>query len=271
MAGSPTSDVTKLNAEGGTGPDTTVLESYVPVGLPGHRPEGVLELYADYGPIASDARSIFIPIAIGVAILLLGLYLSFFPILKRVTRTLRSQMEEIEHKAYHDGLTGLPNRTQFNDRGELALREAEANGGHLAVMLVDLDRFKDVNDTLGHDSGDRLLQALAADLPGYMREGDTVARLGGDEFGILALDIADQTSLLAIARKVRAVLAHPRTVDGVELAVDASIGIALFPDHGSDIETLMRRADVAMYRSKQAHAPTLYDSEHDDYSPNASP
>jgi diguanylate cyclase (GGDEF)-like protein len=266
MAGDPTSDVTRLNAEGGRGPDTTVLESYVPVSVGGH-PAGVLELYADYGPIASDARSIFIPLAIGICILLLGLYLSFFPILKRVTRTLRSQMEEIQHKAYHDDLTDLPNRTLFNDRAELALREAEANGTRLAVMLIDLDRFKDINDTLGHGSGDRLLQALAADLPSYMREGDTVARLGGDEFGILARGIGDPSAVLALAQKVRAVLAHPRSIDGIELSVDSSIGIALSPEDGGDVELLMRRADVAMYRSKEIHAPALYESEHDHYSP----
>jgi diguanylate cyclase (GGDEF)-like protein len=266
MAGHPTSDVTKLNAEGGAGPGTTVLESYVPVSAAG-KPAGVLELYADYGPIASDARSIFIPLTIGMGILLLGLYLSFFPILKRVTRTLRSQMEEIRHKAHHDGLTDLPNRTLFNEKAELALREASANGGRLAVMLIDLDRFKDINDTLGHDSGDQLLQMIAADLPPYMRAGDTVARLGGDEFGILALDIGDQTAVLALAQKVRAVLAHPRHIDGIELTVDASIGIALSPDHGTDVEVLMRRADVAMYRSKETHVPALYEIEHDHYSP----
>jgi diguanylate cyclase (GGDEF)-like protein len=269
MEGEPTSDVTKLNAEGGAGPDKTVLESYVPVGteLHGGRPLGVLELYNDYGPIARDARSIFLPVAIGVAILLLGLYLSFFPILRRVTRTLRNQVDEIQHTAYHDDLTDLPNRTLFNDRIELAVREAAANGTRMAVMLIDLDRFKDINDTLGHESGDRLLQALAADLPDYMREGDTVARLGGDEFGILALDISDVSAVLALAQKVRAVLAHPRRIDGLELAVDASIGIALYPDDGEDVETLMRCADVAMYRSKETHAPTLYEAEHDHYSP----
>jgi diguanylate cyclase (GGDEF)-like protein len=266
MGGKPTSDVTKLNAEGGTGPDTTVLESYVAVGT-GGRPDGVLELYADYGPIASDARSIFIPLAIGITILLLGLYLSFFPILKRVTRTLRGQMQEIEHKAHHDALTNLPNRSLFNDRAAQAVREANAHDTRLAVMLIDLDRFKDVNDTLGHASGDRLLRALAADLPSHMRPTDTVARLGGDEFGILATEIRDATAVLALAAKVRTVLGHPRRLDGVELAVDASIGIALFPDHGADVETLIRRADVAMYRSKELHAPALYESEHDHYSP----
>jgi diguanylate cyclase (GGDEF)-like protein len=202
-----------------------------------------------------------------VVILLLGLYLSFFPILKRVTRTLRAQMVVIQHKAYHDDLTDLPNRTLFNDRAELALREASANGTRLAIMLIDLDRFKDVNDTLGHDSGDRLLRAIAADLPSDMRVGDTVARLGGDEFGIIALDISDQTAVLALAQKVRTVLAQPRRIDGIELTVDASIGIALSPDHGTEVETLMRRADVAMYRSKETHTPALYESEHDHYSP----
>jgi diguanylate cyclase (GGDEF)-like protein len=266
MRGAPTSDVTDLNAEGGTGPDRTVLESYVPMSVRG-RPAGVLELYADYGPIARDARSIFIPLAIGIGLLLLGLYLSFFPILKRVTRTLRSQMEVIQHKAHHDDLTDLPNRTLFNDRAELALHESAANGARLAVMLVDLDRFKDINDTLGHDSGDRLLKAIAADLPSHMREGDTVARLGGDEFGILALDISDNTAVLALAQKVLEVLAQSRWLDGIELTVDASIGIALSPDHGTDVETLIQRADVAMYRSKETHTPALYESKHDHYSP----
>jgi diguanylate cyclase (GGDEF)-like protein len=264
--GHPVGDVTRLNAEGGGGSDKRVLESYVPIGV-GGRPAGVLEIYEDYGPIASDARSIFVPLAIGMALLMLGLYLSFFPILKRVTRTLRSQMDEIQHKAYHDDLTGLPNRTLFNDQAELAVAEANENATRLAVMLLDLDGFKEVNDTLGHDSGDRLLRELAADLPRHMREGDTVARLGGDEFGIIANAIGDPTAVLALAQKVRTVLSESRWVDGIELTVGASIGIALAPDHGQDVETLMRCADVAMYRSKETHAPALYDAEHDHYSP----
>ena len=267
LHGDPVGDVTNLDAEGGTGPDVTVLESYAPVTLNGGRPVGVFELYADYAPIAKDARSIFLPLAIGMAIVLLGLYLSFFPILRRVTRTMRRQMEEIEHKAYHDGLTGLPNRTLFNDRAEIAVTEAKEKRTRLAVMLIDLDRFKDVNDSLGHDSGDRLLSALAAGLPAQMRRGDTVARLGGDEFGVLALEISDSTAVLALAQKVRSILAQPRVIDGVELEVDASIGIALYPDHGTDAETLIRRADVAMYHSKETHAPALYDREHDVNSP----
>ncbi len=269
MEGNPVGDVTHLNAEGGSGPNPRVLESYVPVGVggPGGRPAGVLELYADYGPIASNAREIFIPLALGAAILLLVLYLSYFPILKRASRTMRNQLGEIEHKAFHDDLTGLPNRALFHDKAEVAIAEAAANGTSVAVMLLDLDRFKDVNDTLGHDSGDCLLSLIAEDLPGYMREGDTIARLGGDEFGILALGLNDSSAILALAQKVCAVLSHPRSVDGVELSVDASVGIALYPEHGSDVETLMRRADVAMYRSKETHTPALYEREHDVYSP----
>jgi diguanylate cyclase (GGDEF)-like protein len=202
-----------------------------------------------------------------VPLLALGLGLTFFLILRLVTRGLHEQITEIQHRAYHDDLTELPNRTLFNDRAELAMEEGTANGTRLAVMLVDLDGFKDVNDTLGHDCGDRLLRGIAADLPRYMREGDTVARLGGDEFGILANGISDPTAVLALAQKVRAVLAQPRAVDGIELTVDASIGIALSPDHGNDVETLMRCADVAMYRSKETHAPALYEPEQDRYSP----
>ena len=264
--GDPVSDVSHLNDEGGTAQDRTVLESYARVSINGTR-AGVVELYGDYAPIADDARSIFIPLAIGLAAVLIGLYLSFFPILRRVSRTMHGQLDEIEHTAYHDRLTDLPNRALFYLRVEGAVKEAEQSGTGAAVMLIDLDRFKDVNDSLGHDSGDRLLSALAADLPAQMRHEDTVARLGGDEFGILALGIRDSSAVLALAQKVRSVVAAPRVVDGVELEVGASVGIALYPDHGHDAETLIRRADVAMYRSKQMHAPVLYDKEHDHYSP----
>jgi diguanylate cyclase (GGDEF)-like protein len=267
LGGESVGDVTSLDAEGGSGSDRTVLESYAPVALRGGRTAGVFELYGDYAPIASDARSIFLPLAVGIAAVLLGLYLSFFPILRRVTRTMRRQMNEIEHKAYHDNLTDLPNRMAFNDRAEAAVADAKATWTRVAVIIIDLDRFKEVNDSLGHDSGDRLLEALASALSPQLRDGDMVARLGGDEFGILAVDIGDPSAVLALAQRVREVLAQPRMVDGVELEVDASVGIALHPEHGDDAETLLRRADVAMYRSKETHAPALYDPRYDHYSP----
>ena len=267
LHGSPVGDVTSLNAEGGTGPDPAVLETYVPTTLQEGGTRGVLELYADYGPIASEAGSIFLPLAGGTAVVVLTLYLAFFPILRRVTRTLSEQVEEIEYTAYHDDLTGLPNRARFRERAAAALEEAKVKGTRLAVLLIDLDRFKDVNDTLGHASGDRLLVALARDLPRLMRRGDTVARLGGDEFGILALEISDPTAVLALAERLRDILAEPREIDGIDLDIAASIGIALYPDHGADAEILLQRADVAMYRSKEMNAPALYDNEHDHYSP----
>jgi diguanylate cyclase (GGDEF)-like protein len=266
LAGAELSDVTDFDAEGGNAPNRTVLESYVPVTLRGaRRPSGVFEVYADYSPIASEARGLFIPLAAGIALLLLALYLALFPILRRVTRRIGSQVEEIEHKAFHDDLTGLPNRVCFHERLAAAIA-ATPPGGRLAVLIVDLDRFKDINDTLGHASGDRLLRSLAADLPAVMRATDTVARLGGDEFGILAREIVDQTAVLALAEKLRTVLARRRTLDGIELEVDGGIGIAVYPEHGADVETLVRRADVAMYRSKELRAPTLYDPGFDQYS-----
>ncbi len=123
-----------------------------------------------------------------------------------------------------------------------------------------------MNDTLGHASGDRLLCALAADLTAQIRRTDTVARLGGDEFGILAIEISDPSAVLALAEKLRSILGRVREIDGIELEVDGSIGIALYPSHGADPEELLRRADVAMYRSKELGVPVLYESQQDEYS-----
>jgi diguanylate cyclase (GGDEF)-like protein len=265
LEGHASGTTTNLNAEGGEGVNQKALETYVPVRLHG-QVVGVFERYADYGPIAGEARSIFVPLAIGLAVLLGGLYLSLLPILRRVTGTLRRQLEEIRHTAYHDDLTDLPNRASFNERVADALAQASAQGSQLALLLIDLDRFKEVNDTLGHVSGDRLLCALAADLSAQTRHTDTVARLGGDEFGILATEISDPSAVLALAEKLRSILGRVHEIDGIELELDGSIGIALYPSHGSDPEALLRRADVAMYRSKEIGAPVLYASELDEYS-----
>jgi diguanylate cyclase (GGDEF)-like protein len=265
LGGHASGTTTDLNAEGGEGANQKALETYVPVRLHG-RVVGVFERYVNYGPIAGEARSIFIPLAIGLAVVLGGLYLSFLPILRRVTRTVGRQLDEIRHTAYHDDLTDLPNRASFNDRVADALAQASARGSQLALLLIDLDRFKEVNDTLGHASGDRLLCALAADLSAQTRDTDIVARLGGDEFGILATEISDPSAVLALAEKLRSILGRVHEIDGIELELDGSIGIVLYPSHGSDPETLLRRADVAMYRSKEIGAPVLYASELDEYS-----
>jgi diguanylate cyclase (GGDEF)-like protein len=130
---------------------------------------------------------------------------------------------------------------------------------------MDLDRFKEVNDTLGHQSGDDLLVEVGRHLRRPLREADTVARLGGDEFGVLAPGVEGADAALLLADRLRAALERTHSVAGVEVDVDASIGIAVFPHDGTDVETLMRRADIAMYVSKETHAPALYDPEHDRY------
>ncbi len=177
-------DVTHLREEGGTGPNTQALETYAPMVMKGRR-VGVLEIYQDYGPVAAAAWSTFWPVAAVSGVVLLILYISLFPLLRRVTRRLRRQVEEIEHQAMHDALTGLPNRVLFRDRVEQALHGGATADGEVAVMLLDLDRFKEVNDTLGHDSGDAAAARGRPRLAHSLRAGDTVARLGGDEFAVL--------------------------------------------------------------------------------------
>jgi diguanylate cyclase (GGDEF)-like protein len=266
VAGHPVSDVSTLNAEGGTGPNKRVLEAYVPVSLSGGPPIGVFELYQDDAPIMASARDTFMPVAGVVALVLLALYLSFFPILRRVTARLRRQMDHIEHQSLHDSLTELPNRLLFRDRVSQAISSARQRGERLAVMLIDLDRFKEVNDTLGHQSGDVLLKRVAGRLQSAIREGDTVARLGGDEFGVLVPAVDGPDAVLALAEKLRGSLLAPCDISGLELEVEASVGITLYPDHGEDVDLLLQRADIAMYIAKDAHVPMVYAPDQDRYS-----
>jgi diguanylate cyclase (GGDEF)-like protein/PAS domain S-box-containing protein len=159
--------------------------------------------------------------------------------------------EQIEFQAYHDSLTTLPNRLLFRDRITVALAHARRTGRHAAVMFLDLDQFKLVNDTLGHTVGDRLLQASAARLSNCVRAEDTVARMGGDEFTILLADIGDVRAAAVVAQKVLDSISKVVTVDEHELVVTTSIGIAVFPADGADAEALLRNADRAMYRAKE--------------------
>jgi diguanylate cyclase (GGDEF)-like protein len=179
---------------------------------------------------------------------------------------LREQMQKIEYQALHDALTDMPNRTLFHDRAEQALLRADRDGSGFAVMLLDLDRFKDVNDTLGHHSGDLLLREIAGRLRRALRESDTVARLGGDEFGVVAPGVADAAAARALADKLRHELGQPVVVGGLAIEVEASAGIAIYPDHGEDVETLIRHADVSMYVSKNTHTPIVYAATYDHHS-----
>jgi len=160
--------------------------------------------------------------------------------------------EQIEYQAYHDALTGLPNRRLFRDRLTVALAHARRLKNPLAVMFLDLDRFKVVNDTLGHSTGDELLKAIAARLQASLREEDSIARMGGDEFTVLLADLKTPDDAAKIAQKVLDTVALPLQIDGTELFITTSIGIALFPSDGDTAEILLANADHAMYRAKDA-------------------
>jgi diguanylate cyclase (GGDEF)-like protein len=158
---------------------------------------------------------------------------------------------EIEHLAYHDALTGLPNRPLFTDRLIVALAQANRGDQKLAVFFLDLDRFKDINDSLGHSMGDSLLKAVAERIRTCVREGDTVARFGGDEYTLLIPRIEHIEDAAKIAEKIIETLKIPFVINGQELFVTTSIGISIFPHDGVDPETLVRNADTAMYRAKE--------------------
>jgi diguanylate cyclase (GGDEF)-like protein len=156
------------------------------------------------------------------------------------------------HQALHDALTGLPNRVHFSERVTEAL-EAGREGG-LAVMLLDLDHFKEVNDTLGHDRGDALLCQVASRLGDSVRGVDSVARLGGDEFAVLVKDTTGEVDATAVAARILERLTDPVELDDLEIEVSASIGIAMYPEHGETLELLLRRADIAMYQAKRSQS-----------------
>jgi diguanylate cyclase (GGDEF)-like protein len=178
------------------------------------------------------------------------------------------QAAENEHQALHDALTGLPNRTLLRDRTDQAIRQADRELVPAALLLIDLDRFKEVNDALGHHYGDRLLIKVGERLRGNLREVDTVARLGGDEFAVLLPRVETAEGATTVARKILATLEEPFLLEDLALDVEASIGVTVYPEHGSDADELLQHADIAMYVAKQTHAGfVLFDPKHDQHSP----
>jgi diguanylate cyclase (GGDEF)-like protein/PAS domain S-box-containing protein len=159
--------------------------------------------------------------------------------------------EQIKHLAYHDALTNLPNRLLFKDRLSVALSHANREGTSLAVLFLDLDRFKVINDSLGHNIGDQLLQAVAARIAACVRESDTVARLGGDEFTILLPRLNRSQDVAPVAGKIIEAVRYPFHIEGREFFITTSIGISVYPEDGSDAETLIKNADTAMYQAKE--------------------
>ena len=260
-AGAVVSDV-----ERGTGDDgervAASLEVYAPLRVPGGRAiDGVTEFYVDYGPTAAaihdDTRVLYLLLFGGFG----ALWLSLFGIVRGASRRLH-------HQAQHDTLTGLPNRTNLYGRVGRVTAGVRAFGGVAALLLIDLDRFKEVNDTLGHDHGDTLLRDVAERLEETLRRGDTLARLGGDEFAVLLRELPDRATAAELAGRLLSALERPFVVHGVTVQLEASIGIAICPDHGTDVTTLVQRADVAMYDAKREQGRIrLYDPARDPYSP----
>jgi diguanylate cyclase (GGDEF)-like protein len=200
---------------------------------------------------------------LAIAIAALGLLVTTGIALARSRDRLLGQSNLNRHQALHDSLTGLPNRALFQNRAAQALRAAQRSGDQIAVMLLDVDRFKDVNDTLGHHYGDLLLEQIAHRLGSTLRAGDSVARLGGDEFAVLLL-ATSHAAAIAAANRITDVLRDAFTIKDISLDVEASIGIAL-AGRDTDIETALRHADVAMYEAKTQHIPyATYELSRDD-------
>jgi len=188
------------------------------------------------------------------------------------TTDLRAQTavleEKASHEATHDSLTELPNRILLHDRLQQALSAAQRQKDNVAILIMDLDHFKEINDTLGHFNGDIILKQVATRLQGTIRDLDSVARLGGDEFAVLLPKVNGKQDALMVAKKMQQALKPSFQVSGLNLDVNASIGVALFPEHGNDLDTLMQRAEVAMYAAKKEKAGYLsYSRQLDQYSP----
>jgi len=261
--------LTRLDAD--RNPDSPTgaraVEIYQPLlAGPAHRQVGILELYLPYAPIASDVTAgmgaLYRDLGIGLGLL----WLLLAAISYSATRRLRAQAARNAYLAEHDVLTGLPNRALFQQRVTEATERAVRTGEQVAVAVIDLDRFKEVNDTLGHGNGDALLIELAHRLGDTVGDGNTVARLGGDEFGLVLVNPGDVDDVHSTLTLLRRLLQQEVEVSGLPLAADASIGFALCPDDGTTVDDLLQHADVAMYVAKATHAGVVrYDAGHDHY------
>ena len=167
-----------------------------------------------------------------------------------ITQRKRAE-DRLHHLAFHDSLTGLPNRFLLRERVSQALLLARRHDHKVALLFIDLNRFKEINDTLGHQTGDRLLQVAAGRLRGTLREGDTVARLGGDEFVVCLSGLTTRKDATLIAAKIQEALREPFRIGSAEINISGSIGMSVYPADGQDIETLLQVADTAMYRAKK--------------------
>jgi diguanylate cyclase (GGDEF)-like protein len=188
---------------------------------------------------------------------------------KKANEQLLNSKREMEFRANHDELTGLPNRSRLHDMTHAAIVTAQNRSQKLALMLIDLDRFKEVNDTLGHAIGDKLLQKIARQLDQILRARRAqLYRLGGDEFAVLMPNALDEPDILSLANAIHTSLRSPTEVEGISLELGGSVGISIYPRHGDNSHSLLRCADVAMYRAKsEASRTVIYNTDQDAHSP----
>jgi diguanylate cyclase (GGDEF)-like protein len=245
-----------------------VIDAEVPLRLnDGPVADGVVEARLSYAPTAAviqrDTRRLYIVLFVG----LVALWAAMYRIAAGASRELRRQSADNAYQARHDSLTGLPNRHAFYEAVERAIAEGLGGGPRTAVMIIDLDRFKEVNDTLGHHSGDILLRQAAERLNEALRDADLLARLGGDEFAVLLPAVTSVDQATQVADRIRAALEQPFEIQEITVHVGASVGIAIAPDHGRTAEDLLQRADVAMYLAKDSAAThAVYEPAADPYS-----
>jgi diguanylate cyclase (GGDEF)-like protein len=236
-----------------------IVETYVPVHVYDAAPvEAVLEVYNDVtGLVRANQRSQWTILAAVLGAMAL-VYAVMLLMLARYQRLLRerdreraAQEERIRHQAYHDALTGLPNRASFTEHLEEAMRRAKRAGWPLGLLFLDLDLFKRVNDSLGHDAGDRLLRVAAERIRRAVREADQLFRMGGDEFTVLLEDVRGPEEAAMVAARMLEAIAEPLQLQHHEISVTASVGIALYPRDDAVGERLVKSADTAMYRAKE--------------------
>lgn len=278
-----------FNAHDGVRSNIDFIASYVPMRDADGDIFGVFEIYRDVTPLVQRVSTTLWQVAAAATLALTLLYLLQLLVVSRAQRILRRQAQELEHAnlaldrrvqertaaleaeiaerrhaerrldhlAYHDVLTGLPNRLMFKEHLTHGLSRAARKKSRLAILFIDLDRFKDVNDTLGHSIGDELLVAVTRRIKTCVRTSDTLARQGGDEFICILEDIREPDEARQVADKLLALFRQPFTVSDNELFLSASIGICIAPDDGSDVDILVRNADAAMYQAK-SHGRNRY-------------
>jgi diguanylate cyclase (GGDEF)-like protein len=260
--GYPASDITfrdRFDAWEGVISDRNIIATYVPVHVNEATPvEAVFEVYSDVTELVermqASQRKVIAGVLGAMALVWLVMQLMLSHYQRRLAeeeRHRRAQEEWMRHQAFHDPLTELPNRVSFGEHLDEAMRRAKRAGWMLALLFVDLDLFKRVNDSMGHDAGDRLLRIVAGRIRGAVREADLLFRMGGDEFTVLLEDVRGPEEAGGVARRMLEAIAEPVQLDHHEISVSASVGIAIYPRDDVLGERLVKSADTAMYRAKE--------------------